>query len=204
MQEPAAARPEYRRVVDQYAGAEKYARMAYLRLGDIAREAGDQAEARDFYAKSAALQEEKPPGREALDIAMRVLETEDFLGRGELDAAEEALELWQWQQPTEKLRGQWSVLRMRLAIARQEFDKAIAEGAILLRVNPESQYAPEALYLLAHCCAVQKNRERAEEALTRLKQDYPDSPLIPVAEEAMKTLERKGSGEEAPAPEGSP
>jgi len=58
-------------------------------------------------------------------------------------------------------------------------------------VNPESQYVPEILLLLADARGRQKELAKARVALKKLKNDYPDSPLV---KEAERRLEKLGKG----------
>ena len=183
---PSLAKGEYERVVRDYGGAKKYVRLSLMRLGDIIRERGQLEEARRYYLQSLEVRGERPPGRETLDMAMRSLETEEFLRRGDLPAASDSLNLWQWQQPEEKLRGQWSVLKVKYSLAKKEVAEAIEEAEVMLRVNPESQYAPELLLLLAAARRERGEEKLARAALDRLKKEYPDSPLVKVADEELK------------------
>lgn len=193
--QPASARAEYERVVEKCAGATKHVRLAFLRLGDISRQLGKAEEARYFYRKSRALKGKLPAGRETLDIAMRVLETEDFLRRGLLENTRDSLYLWQWQDPEEKVRGKWSVLMIRYALEKGYTAEAVKEAEILLGVNPESQYAPEALWLLSEARTDKGQADLARQALARLKKDYPDSPLAKRADrELAKPVRKRGGG----------
>jgi len=177
MNQPATARPEYERVVRDYSDATQHLRMAYMRLGDIERQLGKLAAAQRFYRKALDQRTRLSAARESLNMAMRALETEDYLRRSELDAAAASLDLWQWQQPEEKLRGQWSVLKARHFLATKDIAGAMNEAETLLRVNPESQYAPEALLLLAQVRIQNREYALAQTALDRLKVEYRDSPL---------------------------
>ena len=191
LNQPASARPEYERVVREYGDAGQHVRLALMRLGDIERQLGRLEEARRFYRKSLEVRGERGAGREALDVAMRALETEDFLRRGELAAVDESLNLWQWQQPEEKLRGQWSLLKVRHALATGDAAAAVKEAETLLRVNPESQYVPEVLLLLSDAHLEQGNPDLSRAALERLKSDYPDSPLVAQANDKLEKLPRE-------------
>ena len=53
------------------------------------------------------------------------------------------------------------MLKVRHAAAAKDTAAAIKEAEILLRVNPESQYAPEALLLLAEVWLQNREYERA-------------------------------------------
>jgi len=183
--QPVAARAEYERVIAGYTEAPEHVRMACMRMGDVARQLGDATDARRYYENALALREEMSPERESLNIAMRALETEDFLRRKLHDAAADSLHLWQWQDPLEKLRGQWSVLAVKLALATDDLKEAAKQAEILLAINPESQYAPELLLLLADARRREGKDDLAVQAVRRLKSDYPDSPFVKDAEELL-------------------
>ena len=189
----ASARAEYMRVGKEYADATEYVRLSLMRLGDIARRLGRLEEARLYYRRSLEKRTRRPAGREAMDCALRALETEDFLRRGELEAVEESLHLWQWQEPEEKLRGHWSVMKIRLALKKNDLSEAVKEAETLLRVNPESQYAPEILLLLSATRMKQTDFDKARAPLERLKKEYPDSPLVKEAERRLLTIGAKGA-----------
>jgi len=183
---PVAARVEYERVIGRYAEAREHLRMACMRVGDVARQLGDASDARRHYEKALALREEMSPERESLNVAMRALETEDFLRRKLYDAAAESLHLWQWQDPLEKLRGQWSVMAVKLALATGDLTEAVKQAEILLAINAESQYAPELLLLLADARRREGRDDLAIRAVERLERDYPGSPLVKDAEDLLK------------------
>ena len=191
LNKPVLARAEYERVVNQYGDAKEHVRLAFLRLGDIARDLGNAGKARDAYRESLALQGNLKAERQAIGVAMRALETEDLLRRGLLDEAEEKLHQWQWQDPEEKMRGQWSVLRMRLALKREDMAAVEKEAGVFLRINPESQYAPEALFLLSEVYRMQDNFGEARNVLMRLQKEYPGSPFSGQAQEKLEDLSSK-------------
>jgi len=192
MEKLASAKAVYEHVCKDYGAAREYVRMALMRLGDIARRLGRLEEARHYYRKSRELRPRRPVGREAMVAALRALETEDFLRRGELEEVEKSLYLWQWQDPEEKLRGQWSLLKTKLALKEEDFGAAVTEAETLVRVNPESQYVPEILLLLAEAEMKLKAPGKARAALEKLKNDYPDSPLVKEAEQRLDALGKGG------------
>ena len=185
----AAAKAEYERAIKEYPGATEYVRMALMRMGDIARQLGRGEEARLYYTKSYEARVRRAVGREAMDSALRALETEDLYRRKAWDDMEDLLYTWQWQDPLEKLRGQWSALRIKLALARKDLPGAIKEAQILMQANPESQYAPEVLLLLAEAQTAAKEPAKARETLKRLIADYPDSPMLATAKEKLAALD---------------
>jgi len=188
LERPAAARATYERVLKEYPEAREYVRLATMRLGDVARSEGKAEEAAYFYKKALEYRPEKPAGRWELETAMRALETEDLLRQEELDEAQKALDDWQWDDPREKLRGQWSELYIRLAMKRKNWLEAAREAETLLRANPESQHAPAILLHLAEVRREQKDAAAARAALERLTRNYPDSPLAQRAKELLQDI----------------
>ena len=188
LEKPASAKAVYERVRKDYPQATQYVRMALLRLGDIARQAGQLEEAKHYYRKSRDLRPKQAAAREAMTAALRALETEDLFRRGEDEAVKESLHLWQWQDPEEKLRGQWSVMMIRIALKNDKLSEAVKEAEALILANPESQYVPEILLLLSEAQTKQKNTAKARATLEKLKQNYPDSPLVAEAEKRLGLL----------------
>ncbi len=188
MDKGATASPEYERVVKRYAAAQKFARLAWMRLGDVARCYGKAGEARHAYRRSLELSPKKPAQRRALDLAMRALETEDLLRRNLPDDARDALYQWQWQDPEEKLRGQWSALMIRCNLLAKDVDAAVKEGEIILLANPESQFTPEILLRLAEAYELTGHIADARKTLERIGREYPESPLVKDAGEILRRL----------------
>ena len=188
LDKPDAARAVYERVRKGYPQSGQYVRLAIMRLGDIARRAGRLEEARHYYRKSHELRPQQPAAREAVNSALRALETEDLYRRGEYEEVGQSLHLWQWQEPEEKLRGQWSALMIKMVLKKEDLPEAVKEAETLIRVNPESQYVPEILLLLSEARAKQKQPAAARAALEKLQSDYPDSPLAKEAAERLKAL----------------
>jgi len=186
------ARAEYLRLLRQYEGADAYAtRQAYIRIGDTFVATGGYDEAMRNYGKAESLPIGYTAPRKQVAIGSRALETEDFLKRKQTDAAAAALNAWQWENPTEKLRGQWSVQMARCALARKNVHGAIKELMLLMGVNPESEFAPKALMLLADCYQQQGKIGDAIRALEKLKHEYPESPEHDRASSRIESLARK-------------
>jgi TolA-binding protein len=181
LESPTTAKAVYEHVIKDYAKSTEYVRMSTMRLGDIARQLGQTAEARYHYRKAALKKPKSTPGREAMTRALRALETEDLLRRRDLDAAEEKLHLWQWQEPEDKLHGHWSALMVRLSVSRKKWKEAIREGDILVRANPESQYVPAILMDMATAYQAMKKPAQTRASLERVIKEYADSPLVDAA-----------------------
>ena len=170
------ARSEYKAAVGQYARAHANTlRLTRIRIGDTYLYEGDYDGAMAAYKRAKTTGGKQLSGKDylkgAVSIGARALEVEDYLRRGELDAAYEQLSAWQWQNPEEKLRGQWSTLMARWAMAKRDHREAVKQIENLLRVNPKSHYAPEALMVLATAYQKLGQSRKAIDALETLKSD---------------------------------
>ncbi len=153
-------------------------RRALIGQGDIWWQKGDYQK-----AEAAYLQAERIPvvtRSRIQEIAMpaafaRVVE--GYLNEDKLEPAREHLARWQWERPTDKLRGDATLLAAKLFIAEDERRLAVRALEALVGVNPDSESAPEALSLLADCEIALGHHREALRALETLKTDYPESPL---------------------------
>jgi PA14 domain/PKD domain/Tetratricopeptide repeat len=151
---------------------------ALLRMGDAEMLLGNGKAARKAY-------------REALDLAGGVEDTRRILRKagaaraaltqiesGEKDRVLESLAEWEWSDPTERYTGLHRIACAKALLLRLEAPLAERELLGLLRGNPESEYADQALYLLSSLERERGNEEAAKAYLERLKKEYPWSPLV--------------------------
>ncbi|MCX7934838.1 MAG: tetratricopeptide repeat protein, partial [Planctomycetota bacterium] len=152
-------------------------RLTKIKIGDIHRERGDALKARAIYAEAASLLlykrnlEQETVRKGALYKAI-----DDYLRRGDLAAAQEWLEILEWEYPLEKLEGASSLYRSRIAAKGGNWLEAEKQLRIFLRAAPRSAYAAEGMYELAQVLSQQGKTGEAQSALHRLRQEYPDSP----------------------------
>jgi len=192
------ARAEYERLLAQYGALETAEpRVAQIRLGDYFRKKGMTAEARQAYRKA---NEMMPMARTYAQDKARLgamcESAENYLRRGELDAAREQLDTWEWEYPEEKLRGQCGMLRADLAEKEHNLPEAIAQLQDVVTGNPESPYAPKALLRIARLQMQLGDTAKALAACERLRTAYPDSPLKEDAEflSGELLIDEKGPG----------
>jgi len=160
-------------------------RQARIGLGDVHRARGDYTGAEEAYATAGvgkSVRNQRAPVARG-DFARRA---EDFTRRKELDAAAEALAEWAEAFPADKLDGYWSLLAVRLALARQDSAAAVREAEMLVRVHPASNYAAELLQLAWRAYGRLRRKDKAEETLRRIVSEYPESPLAEWASGELK------------------
>jgi len=181
---------EYGKIVLKYEGLEDHVvRLAQIRIGDVYRKKGEYDRALTIYKKANLLKRRQIPLRKQfVRIGAVSRAVEDYLRRNELDAAYENLCTWQWEYPEEKLRGQWSILNAKLAIKKEQYEEAIKQVVVLVRVNPRSTFAPEGLLLAANCWIELNKPREAGKALKQLVDDYPESPLSQDAKGKLEEL----------------
>jgi TolA-binding protein len=88
----------------------------------------------------------------------------------------------------DKLDGYWSLLRGRLLASEGNYEAAIREAEVLVRVNSGSNYSPELLMIAADSYRKLAKADKATAVLQRIVKEYRDSPL---AAEAAKKLKGK-------------
>jgi len=189
------ARAAYGKVRDVYHRPEKSleARRAYLGLGRVARWQGNRTEAGQWLAQAQAI----PVGEtNAEKLVVRrsawARAVEDALKREEPEVSADAwqqLATWAWYYPEDLLAGHHTVLLAKLLLKLKAPQRAAEELEALLRVNPESQFADQALWTLADAYLALRKRDEARGALDRLARDYPASGLIPKLQARRREVE---------------
>jgi len=181
--DPEGALEEYRRVLRDFAGAEIAARrVAQIRVGDIYRHKGEYEPARNAYRKAnemkAALRmHDRPLDSETVHLGAIAQSIEDYTRRKNFAQAQKLLDWWEWEHPEQKLIGYSSLLRARLAVAREQHYEAINQAYDMVKVNPRCTYAAELLLLAARAQLKVKEFDDAVKSATRIVEEYPDSPL---------------------------
>ena len=184
--EPDKALGIFRGAIKKYAAlvSASAVRDARIGIGDVHRLRGDYEDALKAYRSARPLQRsgvEKEAVRRG-DLARHV---EAYVREGTYHDAEDFLDRWEQEFPVDKLEGHSTLLRVRVALARARFAFAAEQAEVLVRVNPNSNYAPELLMLAAGAYKSLDKDALAGRALRRVAKDYPESPL---AAEAKKRL----------------
>jgi len=173
------ARAEYERILKIYRSAEvAEVRTAQIRLGDYFRKKGQTADARKAYEKAnEAPAYDRDYKKDAARQGALHESAENYLRRGELDAARRQLNTWEWEHPEVKLEGRSSLLRAELAAKEENYNEALAQLQELVTGNKGGALAPEALLRIAKLHIKLGNYRRAIAACERLAADYADSSL---------------------------
>lgn len=188
------ARTEFQKVLGTYRRPTNSleARQAYVGLGAVERWQGNLVAARQWFEKAQAISVgEGTPEKLIVRRSAWARAVEDALTRGEPEVTKLAwqeLVTWAWNYPEDLLDGHHTLLLARLLLKQGQAQRAADELEALLRVNPESQYADQALWMLTDCYLALRDRQNALAALDRLQRDYPTSGLIPELEERRRQV----------------
>jgi TolA-binding protein len=178
----------FRRVLADYTKARpETRRRAILGLAEIAVMSGDAEGARKRLIEAAHIPVGKSErGGEAVRVGSLSRAIEDYIRRKEHSLAEEMLDTWEWEYPLDRLVGYSTVLRAKLHISRGERGRAIRLLTSLVKVNPGSNYADEALLIAGDCLAALGDKTKARDTYKRILSEYPESPLV---KEALARIE---------------
>lgn len=174
-------------VVENYHGRvnNRTIRLGFIGTGDVWRAEGDFIKASDSY-EQAGRQFDTRAGGVEFHRGTFARYVEDFTRRREYAAAEKNLAMWAMVIPDDKLKGYWSLLKVRQLFAHGRNKPAAIEAEVLVRVNPRSDYAAELLLLAAKAYRKMGRREKTIEMLNKLAKNYPESPLSAEAASLLK------------------
>jgi len=151
-------------------------RNAQIGNGDSFRILGNRAKAAEAYREASVLQH-RGPGKLAFARGDYARHVEEYIRTGNDTDAAEFLDRWAQAIPSDKLDGYWSLMTVRLAVARGRYADAAGEAEILLSGNPSSQHAPAVLMLAADAYEKLNRVQQSRAALKRVVAKYPESPL---------------------------
>jgi len=166
-------------------------RRGYIGMGDVYRYRGDYEKARNYYRKAADIKifdRNYAQNQSRLGAFDRTVE--DFLRRGELEAATDTLNTWLWEYPEERLAGRANILLIRKLFMEGRYQLAINEAEALTRVDPKNNYADEALKIAAQAYLKLNKKKEAAQTLQVLVEDYPESRFNKEASETLKKLKK--------------
>jgi tetratricopeptide (TPR) repeat protein len=184
---------EYDKVVTRFRGLEdNIVRITKIRLGDIHRERGAYDEAARRYREAEKLKLTAQSGArdDARKGALPQI-AENYLRRGKLDQCEEALNVWEWEYPMEKLRGYSTLVRSQLELRRRRFDEAVKQIDVTLKVNPRTNFAGELLMVQAMAHRALRRPDLALACYRRIIKEYPESEQVAKAREKLEAAGKK-------------
>ena len=138
---------------------------------------GDGKAALAAYAKARDLAGGPEDSRRILRKVGAMRSAMTMLGTGDKVRVLEQLREWEMQGPTERYTGLHRIAKAQALILREESHLAVIDLSALLAGNPESEYADQALALLADIARAAGREKEADAYLERLRTDYPWSPL---------------------------
>ena len=115
---------------------------------------------------------------------------EAFLRTNELDRGRDELRLWLAEFPSDQIDGYRPLLEAQYLMASRRFAQAIRVSQNLLTVNPSSPYADQHALLSAQCEEKLGHTSRAAAAYHHLLSNYPGSPLVDTARQALSRLQK--------------
>lgn len=160
-------------------------RQARIGLGDCHRASGDAEKAKAAYADARV-------GADAAGHQPVVLKgdyarhVEDYIRQKDLASAQQYVQRWADNLPSDKLEGYYSVMYVKLMLARNLPQQAVKEAATLVKVSPTSSYAAELLMLSADAHEALKRPDQAKAALQQIVEKYAESPLAAKAAARLK------------------
>lgn len=186
--ETARAGEYYKRVLQTRQGLrDETRRRALIGMAEVAIFAGNGKEAERLLREADAISiRRSEQGGEAVRVGSLSRAIEDYTRRTEFEAARELLDAWEWEYPLDRLVGYSTLLRAKLHISREEYDRAVRLLTSLVEVNPKSNYAAEALMTAAGCRLKLGDKTGARDTYKRVLTGYPESPLV---RDALKQLE---------------
>jgi TolA-binding protein len=197
--DPAAASTVLATAEEFLPEATSLTRSRYYRvLGDWQARSGNSREGRSAYLKAGAVRElpynaiESNAWRGA-----RSRSSEAFLRSEEWERAREELQKWQQDFPEDKYEGYLSLLQMRYWLARGKHPQALAVANDLLVVHPHSPYADRLVFLTANSEEEANRMAAAVAAYRSLVADYPGSPLVNAAKNAIQRLTEPAAAQPA-------
>ncbi|MGB2820938.1 MAG: tetratricopeptide repeat protein, partial [Phycisphaerae bacterium] len=177
----------FQRVLRQFAAltSGQAIRRAKIGIGDVWRARGDYQEARKAYT-TAGYGPDVNVARLEITKGDYARHVEDYLRKDAFTDAAEFVEQWEMDIPLDKLEGYWSLLVVRMHLARKQYNEAALEARTLVKVNPASNYAAQLLLLAAEAYRKLGKDDEAKAALRQLVEKYPESPLVGEAAKALK------------------
>lgn len=160
-------------------------RRARIALGDAYRAQGSRQKALAAYNQAGVVDEKarKHPALVRGDFARRA---EAYLNTKKHNAAQEVLDQWEEIFPADRLEGYSTLLRVELLLERRQYAAAARQAETLVKVSPQSPYAPQILMQAYEAYRAGGRKDRARKALQRLVADYRESPLSQKAKQLLE------------------
>lgn len=162
--------------------------VTFYAAGDACVAAGDYSTANAYYTRAGLAGEmaRKNPAAARGNFARQA---EDYLRRKEYALLEDVLNQWADDIPGDRLTGYLTLLRVKMLGQQGRYVPAVNRAVVLVKANPQSQFAPQLLLAAAEYSIRDSHPARAAGLLEKLLKDYPESPIC---DEAKKLLNQVG------------
>ena len=219
LHKPDEALAEYRKVLDRYGKLEdNVVRLAQIRAGDAYKAKGDHARAMEAYNKAKSMLSYKRS--HAVSSVRRgafAQSIEGYLRRKQFGEAQNLLNVWGWEHPTDRIAGEWSLMAAKVALAKGDKGSAAREALESVRANKTGHHADALLLFAGRIYADEGRGAEAIKIGRRIQKEHPESPLQEealllecrglylnkqyheAAKKATQAAEKYGAGESGPA-----
>jgi TolA-binding protein len=177
MRKPDAALVAYQRILNDYAGLrDNVVRLAQLRVGDAHRTQGAFDKALAAYKKAAAMKtHDRPYAVERVQRGALAQSIEGYLAEKRFGQAQQLLDLWGWEHPTDRIAGEWSLMAAKVARAKGDNESAVRDAVECARANPRGPYADRLLLFAAEIQVDLGRGGEAVELAREVQKNYPES-----------------------------
>ncbi|MBI2900274.1 MAG: tetratricopeptide repeat protein [Planctomycetes bacterium] len=164
-----------------------FVRWAYIRSGELALARGDRDGAKKVLEDAQYSDKwKKWTGDFDLSEGAHSINFEEYLRKGEFEAAFKEVASWTWEKPAEILRGTPRHMRGRVFLAMKKHELAVREFERALAADPQAPFLDEALFWKGEAHLALKQADKARECFERIVREFPESSLAAKAKEKLK------------------
>jgi tetratricopeptide (TPR) repeat protein len=166
-------------------------RLAFIRMGDVYRERNRQGDfdlAMVYYSKAEDLNTDAHSAMKNGYYTHGVL---DLINKKDYDNALKMLEEWEYNFPTEKLRGFSSLQRARINFLNSQYEEAGKQAMNFISINPATTYIADFYMLIGASYYKQKDLAKASLYYKKVIASCPESPKGKKAEMMVERIEKE-------------
>jgi tetratricopeptide (TPR) repeat protein len=166
-------------------------RLAFIRLGDVYRERnrkGDFDLSMVYYSKAEDLNTDT---HSALKNGYYTHGVLDLINKKDYDNALKMLEEWEFNFPTEKLRGFSSLQRARINYLNKKYEEAAKQSLNFIKINPATTYIADFYMLIGASYYRQKDLAKASLYYKKVTASCPESAKGKKAEIMVERIKKE-------------
>jgi len=166
-------------------------RLAFIRLGDVYRERARKGDAELAMAYYTRAEDINTRAHDALKSGYYTQQVLKLMKERKYDDALRMLEEWEFNFPTEKLRGFSSLQRARINYLMGRYDEALKQALNFVRIMPSTTYLADFYMLAGAACYRKGDYPRALEYYGTVVSSCPESPKREKARRLVEIIEKK-------------